>query len=155
MNSSNGNRRMEPKQLCKPQHPGRHVHSTLQRCSHPGCFVCASANGNGLGLQFELTPCGVVEASFACQAVFEGYPDMLHGGIICTLLDGAMTNCLFAHGDAAVTAELKVRFRHPVNSLRPLHELAAELVQEQQVMATANAKFLERTAPPESNAANH
>jgi acyl-coenzyme A thioesterase PaaI-like protein len=89
--------------------------------------------------------------------MFEGYPDMLHGGIICALLDGAMTNCLFAHGHAAVTAELKVRFRHPVVTKRParvrawiaktfhpLHEMVAELVQEEQVMATARAKFVER-----------
>ena len=131
----------------------------LRRDSHPGCFVCGSANGHGLGLEFRLGEDGVVEAAFACQRVFEGYPATLHGGIICTLLDGAMTNCLFAHGHAGLTAELKVRFRHPVmterparvrawiaSSLRPLHELAAELVQEEQVMATACGKFLEKAA---------
>lgn len=136
---------------------GRESLSALRRCSHPGCFVCGAANGHGLALEFHLDQHGAVEASFACQAVFEGYPDMLHGGIICALLDGAMTNCLFAHGLAAVTAELKVRFRHPVVTKRParvrawiaktfhpLHEMAAELVQEEQVMATARAKFVER-----------
>lgn len=132
---------------------------SLRRDSHPGCFVCGPANGHGLGLEFRLGADGAVEASFACQGVFEGYPAMLHGGIICTLLDGAMTNCLFAHGHAGVTAELRVRFRHPViterpaqvrawiaSSLRPLHELAAELVQGEQVMATASGKFLEKGA---------
>ena len=141
------------------QELGRASLWALRRDSHPGCFVCGPANGCGLGLEFCLGPDGAVEASFACQGVFEGYPATLHGGIICTLLDGAMTNCLFAHGHAAVTAELRVRFRHPViterpakvrawiaSSLRPLHELAAELVQEQQVMATARGKFLEKTA---------
>ena len=131
--------------------------SALRRHSHPGCFVCGAANGHGLGLEFRLGEDGVVEAAFACQGVFEGYPATLHGGIICTLLDGAMTNCLFAHGHAAVTAELKVRFRHPVlterparvrawiaSSLRPLHELAAVLVQEEQVMATGHGRFLEK-----------
>jgi acyl-coenzyme A thioesterase PaaI-like protein len=132
--------------------------SALRRHSHPGCFVCGPANGHGLGLEFRLGENGVVEAAFACQKVFEGYPATLHGGIICTLLDGAMTNCLFAHGHAGLTAELKVRFRHPVmterparvrawiaSSLRPLHELAAELVQGDQVMATARGKFLEKS----------
>jgi acyl-coenzyme A thioesterase PaaI-like protein len=129
----------------------------LQRASHAGCYVCGRANGHGLGLEFRRNAQGGVEAVFACQTVFEGYPDMLHGGIICTLLDGAMTNCLFAHG---VTAELKVRFRHPVvtrrparvrawitETVRPLHELAAELVQNNQIMATAQAKFLEKATP--------
>ncbi|MCU0871754.1 MAG: PaaI family thioesterase [Pirellulaceae bacterium] len=139
-----------------PSHVAR---SAFRRQTHPGCFVCGPANGHGLGLEFRLGEGGVVEASFACQGAFEGYPATLHGGIICALLDGAMTNCLFAHGHAAVTAELKVRFRHPVmterparvrawiaSSLRPLHELAAELVQEEQVMATARGKFLEKSA---------
>ncbi len=131
--------------------------STLRRERHPGCFVCGPDNGQGLGLEFRWGEAGTVEAAFACQAIFEGYPAMLHGGIVCALLDGAMTNCLFAHGHTAVTAELKVRFRHPVltdcparvrawiaASFRPLHELAAELVQEDQVMATARGKFMER-----------
>jgi uncharacterized protein (TIGR00369 family) len=134
--------------------------AALQRCSHPSCYVCGSANGHGLGLEFRRNEHGGVEAVFACHTVFEGYPDMLHGGIICTLLDGAMTNCLFAHGVTAVTAELKVRFRHPVvtkrparvrawitATLRPLHELAAELVQNERIMATAKAKFLEKAMP--------
>lgn len=132
---------------------------SLRRDSHPGCFVCGRANGHGLRLEFRLFADGAVEASFACQAMFEGYPAMLHGGIICTLLDGAMTNCLFAHGHVGVTADLQVRFRHPViterpaqvrawitASLRPLHELAAELVQGEQVMATARGKFVEKKA---------
>ncbi|HBO43227.1 MAG TPA: thioesterase [Planctomycetaceae bacterium] len=79
--------------------------------------------------------------------------------MISALLDGAMTNCMFANGHAAVTGELLVRFRHPVltdhpaiirarikSSTRPLHELTAELVQDGQVKATAQAKFLERTS---------
>lgn len=140
-----------------PQDPGRASLRSLRRDSHPGCFVCGPANGHGLGLEFRLGADGAVEASFACQGMFEGYPATLHGGIICALLDGAMTNCLFAHGHAGVTAELRVRFRHPVitdrparvrawiaSSLRPLHELTAELVQAEQVMATACGKFLEK-----------
>jgi acyl-coenzyme A thioesterase PaaI-like protein len=102
---------------------------------------------------------GAVEASFPCQPVFTGYPGMLHGGIICSLLDGAMTNCLFAHGLVAVTVDLNVRFRHPVVVSRvatvrawlasdrpPVHRLAAEVLQEGQVVATATARFLEKQA---------
>jgi acyl-coenzyme A thioesterase PaaI-like protein len=151
MQSNNGSTNHRPE--CTRQ-------AALQRCSHPSCYVCGSANGHGLGLEFRLSECGGVEAVFACHTVFEGYPDMLHGGIICTLLDGAMTNCLFAHGVTAVTAELKVRFRHPVvtrrparvrawltATLRPLHELAAELVQNERIVATAKAKFVEKAVP--------
>jgi acyl-coenzyme A thioesterase PaaI-like protein len=77
--------------------------------------------------------------------------------MVSTLLDAAMTNCLFAHGFAAVTAELTVRFLRPVAAHRPvtvnawiekswrrLHLLAAELRQEGELMATATAKFVVR-----------
>jgi len=119
--------------------------------------VCGPANGHGLGLEFRVAQDGAVEASFPCQPVFAGYPGMPHGGIICTLLDGAMTNCLFARGLAAVTVDMNVRFRHPVTvSLpamvwawlesegSPVHRLAAELLEGGQVVATAMTRFIEK-----------
>lgn len=82
---------------------------------------------------------------------------LLHGGVIASLLDGTMTNCLFAHGCAAMTGELNVCYREPVvigeemrirawitRSLSPLFMLAAELKQGDCVKATATAKFMER-----------
>jgi len=131
----------------------------LRRRSHPNCVVCGGANGHGLGLSFRTEGNGTVVGTFGCERVFEGYPDVLHGGVICALLDGAMTNCMFAHGYAAVTADLNVRFREPVStsgwatvrawvesSLQPLYNLAAELIQDGEIKVTANAKFVERVA---------
>jgi uncharacterized protein (TIGR00369 family) len=132
----------------------------LRQQSHPECFVCGSANGHGLGLEFCPAADGAVEAAFACEPVFAGYPGMLHGGIICSLLDGAMTNCMFAHGLAAITFDMNVRFRHPVGVSRPatvrarlnsdadssVHHLTAEVVQEGQVVATATARFIDKEA---------
>jgi acyl-coenzyme A thioesterase PaaI-like protein len=96
-----------------------------------------------------------VGTSFDCDPVWEGYPNCLHGGMIATLLDVAMTNCLFAHGKAAFTAELTVRFREVVITARPatlrawlvqsssrLHRMRAELQQDERVKVTATAIFL-------------
>ena len=70
-----------------------------------------------------------------------------------------MTNCLFAHKLAAVTVDLKVRFRNPVAVSRPatirawfesdgspVHRLAAEVRQDGRVAATATGRFLEKRA---------
>jgi acyl-coenzyme A thioesterase PaaI-like protein len=124
---------------------------------HPHCVVCGSQNLAGLRLNFDPLPDGSVQAEFDCGRLFEGYPNTLHGGIICLLLDGAMTNCLFAQGRTALTGELCVRFHHPVATERTvsvrariehsghqLHYLAAELRQDGAVMATATAKFVEQ-----------
>jgi uncharacterized protein (TIGR00369 family) len=125
--------------------------------AHPNCAICSPSNERGLHLEFSADGDGRVQARFECEAAFEGYASMLHGGVLASLMDGAMTNCMFAHGATALTAELNVRYRHPVligtpatvrawidRSSPPLHVLKAEIVQGAQVKATACGKFMEQ-----------
>ncbi|MFW6062125.1 MAG: PaaI family thioesterase [Planctomycetota bacterium] len=122
---------------------------------HAGCVVCSAWGPAALGLEFAVTDDGVT-GTFPCPPRFEGYDGMLHGGVISAIADGAMTNCLFAEGIAAVTAELKVRFRHPVvlgkrltvmarttRRNAPLFVLEARLVQDGKLKATATGKFMQ------------
>jgi len=108
-------------------------------------------------LEFALLEEGSVETAFNCDKAFEGYANVLHGGVISSLLDGAMTSCMFAHGCSSVTAELNVRFRHLVvtgetatvrawitRSAPPLYILKAEMLQDDQVKATATGKFMDQ-----------
>jgi uncharacterized protein (TIGR00369 family) len=89
--------------------------------------------------------------------MYEGYNGMLHGGVISAIADGAMANCLFAHGIVAVTAELNVRFRHPVvlgttlvvmariiRRAETLFLLEANLLQDGEIKVKATGKFLQR-----------
>ena len=134
----------------------------VRSISHANCVVCSSRNEHGLCLRLGSLPDGSVEAVFDCDQVFEGYQNVLHGGITSTLLDGAMTNCMFAHGIHAVTAELNIKFRHPVaccqsvtvrawitRSSSKLHLLKAEISQNGQVMATATGKFVRIEEEPD------
>jgi uncharacterized protein (TIGR00369 family) len=127
----------------------------LRASAHPRCIACDPQRKSGLCLDFQDAGEGKVRATFACATTFEGYPGYLHGGIISTILDSAMTNCLFAHGHQAVTAELTVKFRAPVlldhmavieahtsRDLFPLFLMEATLVQDGRTMATATAKFI-------------
>jgi acyl-coenzyme A thioesterase PaaI-like protein len=128
---------------------------------HARCVVCGFENGRGLHAPFRVLPDGSVEAEFACDDDLEGYPHMLHGGVIASLLDGAMTNCLFAHGITAVTAELTVRYHTTVPTGRPAivrasidrsshgcHFLTAELRRDGRVAVTAHGKFLSNEPRP-------
>lgn len=81
---------------------------------HPGCFVCSPNNSNGLKVEFRVTSNGKVTGTFRGLPEHEGYPGILHGGIAAALLDGAMTNCLFAHRQEGLTVELNVRYRATV-----------------------------------------
>jgi len=82
------------------------------------CFVCGDKNRDGLRIRLTYPEPGRCRAVFVAERRFQGWKDILHGGIIATLLDEA-----FAHayggpargaGEAAVTAEMSVRFKKPV-----------------------------------------
>jgi uncharacterized protein (TIGR00369 family) len=124
---------------------------------HPHCVVCSPANARGLTVTYRpsRTHRGVV-AEFPCDDAFEGYAGQIHGGVVCSLLDGAMVHCLFQRGRTAYTAELSIRFQRAVVTGRPavvrgwvtqsrgrLHVTAAEISQDGVVKAIARAKFLE------------
>jgi acyl-coenzyme A thioesterase PaaI-like protein len=108
-----------------------------------------------LGLEFLLGEDGAVEASWVCPSEACGYDGVIHGGLVATALDAAMTTALFARGIVARTGELRVRFHAEVRpgvtaSVRgwwlegrpPLHRLESEVVQDGRVCARATAKFM-------------
>jgi len=51
---------------------------------------------------------------FTADPKFEGYSGMVHGGIIATLLDSAMTHCLLKKGISALTGRLSIRYSCPI-----------------------------------------
>jgi acyl-coenzyme A thioesterase PaaI-like protein len=122
--------------------------------THLNCAVCGRDDHLGLGLQFHTDLDGGMTVIFPGSPHFQGYPERLHGGIIATLFDAAMTHCLFARGLAGFTAALEIRFRHPVAAGKPvavrarvkrqkshLYWIGATLHQDQRLKATAEAKF--------------
>jgi len=111
----------------------------------------------GLALRYVPQPDGSVVASFLGNCALEGYTGVLHGGVIAALLDGAMTNCLFALGHRALTVELRVRYHAGVAAAEEtllrawleddshgLYQLRAELAQGGTVKASAAGKFMMR-----------
>jgi acyl-coenzyme A thioesterase PaaI-like protein len=111
----------------------------------------------GLALRYASQPDGSVAATFLGNCALEGYSGLLHGGVIAALLDGAMTNCLFARGLPALTVELKVRYHASVlaaeevsirawleDDSHGLYQLRSELRQNGTVKVSASAKFMMR-----------
>ncbi|MGO8838462.1 MAG: PaaI family thioesterase [Limisphaerales bacterium] len=131
-----------------------HFRST-QAEAHPFCFVCSGSNPMGLALRYTPQPDGSVSANFLGHCALEGYPGLLHGGVIAALLDGAMTNCLFARGIRGLTVELWVRYHAGVvgaeesllrawveDESHGLFQLRAKLSQGGKVKASATGKFM-------------
>jgi acyl-coenzyme A thioesterase PaaI-like protein len=137
---------------------GPRSHTNLCARLHPHCVVCGAQNPCGLCLRFLAGADDTIVADFELDRAAEGYVGWSHGGITSAVLDGAMTNWLFAHGLTGVTAELNVRFRHPVllgqaarvtarlkNASPPLYELEAQITQNGQLKARATGRFLHKT----------
>lgn len=87
------------------------VHSASNRC-----FGCGQANPIGLHLEFCLAGDGSVVSLAAIPDTREGPPGYLHGGIIATLLDEAMSKAVRARGLIAMTRRLEVDYLRPILS---------------------------------------
>jgi acyl-coenzyme A thioesterase PaaI-like protein len=78
------------------------------------CFACGIDNPISLGLNFFLKEDGTVETEFIPQDVHQGYTNIMHGGLISTLLDESMAKVLSYKNIKALTAEIRVKFKKPV-----------------------------------------
>ena len=79
------------------------------------CFACGQKNPIGLHLSFiyeEETDSIVSTTTFSKS--FQGWQDVLHGGIITTVLDEVMIKAAHHKGYKCATIELSVRFKQPV-----------------------------------------
>ncbi len=124
--------------------------------SHRFCTVCGDENPSSLKLKFTSEKDGSIQAEFDCALKFQGYEGILHGGVICSLLDCAMTNCLFLRNVSAYTAELTVRFLSPIpigskllikasfkDMVHGIYRLTGEISSEGKTLARAESKFIE------------
>ncbi len=82
----------------------------LAEALNPACFVCGEENPNGLQLAF-LAEDRRASTRWVPSAGWESYKGVIHGGIISSVLDEAMSKAIHSGGDEAFTAELRVRFR--------------------------------------------
>lgn len=120
------------------------------------CFVCGLQNDKGLHISFFDDGDKRVIARLTAGQEYQGYPGVLHGGIVSALLDEAIGRVLVQRDLWAMTAELKVRFLKPVPLGQPL-TIVGELVRlrsrtlegrgeirlaDETVAASAEAKYI-------------
>lgn len=101
------------------------------------CFVCGEKNPAGLHLGF-VFHAGMVSAEFTLPKIYQGYKDIVHGGLISTILDETMIKAALMQGMTAITAEMTVRFRAPL--------LAGERAVCEASIVKSNRKIIEAVA---------
>ena len=84
---------------------------------HENCFACGEYSPKGLKLKYSLQG-NKITGEFKISNDYQGYDDILHGGIIATILDSSMVNLFYKRdGLKLKTAKLNIYFRKsiPVN----------------------------------------
>ncbi len=80
-----------------------------------GCFVCGPENDRGLQAVFCTdAPSRRAESRLRIPAWTQGWSEVVHGGVLATLLDEACVHAVRTLADLPVTAELSVKYRRPV-----------------------------------------
>ena len=87
------------------------------------CFICGLENPVGLKLRiYEVEP-GIIETTYTAPEHFQGYPGVLHGGIVATILDEISGRSMMGDSSAPrfmYTAKLEVKYRKNVPTGKPL-----------------------------------
>lgn len=88
------------------------------------CFVCGLENPVGLHLHIYEAEPGVIESSYTAPDHFQGYPGVLHGGIVATLLDEISGRAHMGSDPMQprfmFTAKMEVKYRRNVPVSKPL-----------------------------------
>jgi uncharacterized protein (TIGR00369 family) len=81
--------------------------------TYPGCYVCGADNPAGFKIRFAKDGEGRCRATYPALPQHNGWPGVIHGGVLFTLMDEAVAwACRFA-GWRCVTAKAEARFRAP------------------------------------------
>jgi acyl-coenzyme A thioesterase PaaI-like protein len=80
------------------------------RSDYQLCFACGARNAQGLGLVFTQED-GAVVTTFTGEVQHQGFPGIVHGGIIATLLDETLERLGVLEGRWLMTGRLELRFR--------------------------------------------
>ena len=126
-------------------------HGALNRC-----FGCGTQNRSGLRLKFFVDDAQQVVCRARLAKRFEGPPGHVHGGIIATLLDEAMSKANRVHEVVAMTRQMEIEYLRPVPLGQPItilgrrtshdgrkHYCEAEILNEKgTVLAKSKALFI-------------
>jgi len=97
--------------------------TTYQRC-----FACGHRNESGLKLTFRRDGERII-ADYMPSERYQGFPGVLHGGILATMLDETMSRTGALRREWLMTGKIDIRFRRPAPIDQPLRvwgEIARE-----------------------------
>jgi uncharacterized protein (TIGR00369 family) len=103
------------------------------------CFVCGLDNEHGLHLRFYETADGEVTVETIVPDRFQGYPGIVHGGIVASLVDETLGRVHIGPPDNPrfmFTAKININYRKPVPTGIPIR-IVAHAVKNRRRAATS------------------
>jgi len=88
---------------------------TLELKDDAHCFVCGKENIYGLQLDWK-TFKNQTKSVFYPSRTHQGWRGIVHGGILASVLDEAMTRLAWETNGQAVTAEITIRYFNPART---------------------------------------
>jgi uncharacterized protein (TIGR00369 family) len=108
------------------------------------CFVCGRENRCGLGLRWANHPeAGEIRGTVTVPEHFNGYPGVVHGGIVAAILDETAGRTVLMDGgfeDLMVTLKMEVTYRRPTPTGTPL-EVVGRLLRRTPGRAEASSEL--------------
>lgn len=93
----------------------------LANCTHKQpnasmCYICGRDNPAGLGMSFYDDGESTVKSIVTPADHFQGYPGVLHGGVVAAMLDEVVGRSTMSgdHHRFMMTVNMTVQYRHPV-----------------------------------------
>ena len=103
------------------------------------CFACGEKNPIGLHLKFKPEGDKYVATKIVARE-YEGYENVVHGGILTTMLDEAMGNYVQEkYHEQALTAKLEIRYHVPTPIEQELKISAWEESQRRNIITMRSA----------------
>ena len=107
------------------------------------CFVCGEKNPIGLKLRLRTDPeRGESTAEVTFRDDFQGWTNVVHGGLVATVLDEALIYAAGAKGHTCVTGEITVRFVKPAATGVP-YTLKGRFLEDKGRIVLAESELLD------------
>jgi uncharacterized protein (TIGR00369 family) len=105
------------------------------------CFVCGLENAVGLKLRFSDNGADEVQAVFTADEQYQGYPGVVHGGVVAAMLDEAAgrTVMITDTNRFMMTGKMEIKYRQPVPVGQPL-TLVGHLIRDRGRVAQAHGE---------------
>ncbi len=128
------------------------------------CFGCGQENENGLRLELSFDDdTKTAYGEFTATELFEGPPNIIHAGIVASILDETMITVNKYMDSMAITSELTIRYLQPafiqenlyirgwyVKKSKRVIENRAEIENEMgKIVARAKGKYIELDELPQ------